>query len=209
MDQRARAEELIPQALELLAGVPAHVWDHESLPVPIADIADSHLGLLVREVDDMAAAPGLPAVPDDSRISGLLLPEKREIWVNAFEAERWPYRRRYTIAHEIGHWVLHRDAANSLRCRAGDVKSDVVVGATGNAVGSTFDPDRDLTEWEANVYGGALLLPPPLLRRHWDGDPDTLPAVSELFEVSLSAMSPRTESLRAFGGRAQLHYEFE
>ena len=76
-----------------------------SLPVPVEDIADSHFGLLVRDVDDMTAAPGCPRLDGDQTISGLLLPSRGEIWVNAEEAKQWPPRRRFTIGHELGHWV--------------------------------------------------------------------------------------------------------
>jgi hypothetical protein len=42
-----------PKALELLSDVPGYVWDGERLPVPIEEIADSHLGLLVRETTNL------------------------------------------------------------------------------------------------------------------------------------------------------------
>ena len=34
--------------------------------------------------------------------SGMLLPAERRILVNADEA---PVRQRFTIAHELGHWI--------------------------------------------------------------------------------------------------------
>ncbi len=43
----------------------------------------------------------------DDHISGLLFPRRREIWVDEREAARAPARRRFTIGHELGHWVLH------------------------------------------------------------------------------------------------------
>ena len=55
MQTPERATELLTMAVEFLAMVPSHVWDHRSLPVPIEDIADSHLSLLVRDVDDVSA----------------------------------------------------------------------------------------------------------------------------------------------------------
>lgn len=66
-------------------------------PVPVEDIAESLCGLHVRDV------------PLDAGVSGMLLLQQREIRVNALEAGLWPARRRFTIAHEVGHWELHRD----------------------------------------------------------------------------------------------------
>src|SRR3954463_7138808 len=71
-----RVEERAAQAL---ARVPEWLWDGESLPVPIEDIADSVYGLLVRDVEDMTAAPGAPALAPGQALSGLLLPAPRPV----------------------------------------------------------------------------------------------------------------------------------
>ena len=86
-------EEIERRAEAVLAAVPPWIWDGERLPVPVDDIADSCFGLLVREVDELAAAPGVPPLGTDQALSGLLLTDRGEIWVNADEAERWPARR--------------------------------------------------------------------------------------------------------------------
>ena len=109
---------IIGAAETVLAGVPAYVWDGERLPVPIEEIVDTCYGLYVRDVDDMATAPDAPALTPGQSLSGLLLPARGEIWVNADEARQWPPRRRFTIGHELGHWVMHRTAGQqSLFCR--------------------------------------------------------------------------------------------
>src|SRR5918995_1274408 len=114
------------RAAQVLAAAPGYVWDGERLPVPIEDIVDSVYGLLVRDVEDMGTAPGAPTLASGQALSGLLLPARGEIWVNAEEARLWPPRRRFTIGHELGHWVIHRTGQQSLfvrehaRCR-GDV----------------------------------------------------------------------------------------
>src|SRR5437763_474967 len=102
-------EEIERLAEEFLARVPGYIWNGETLPVPIEEIADSHVGLLVRDVEDLGAAPGAPQLDEGQSLSGLLLPTRGEIWVNAAEAREWPPRRRFTIAHELGHWRLHRE----------------------------------------------------------------------------------------------------
>ena len=53
---------IIGAAETVLAGVPAYVWDGERLPVPIEEIVDSCYCLYVRDVYDMATAPGAPAL---------------------------------------------------------------------------------------------------------------------------------------------------
>ena len=71
-------EEIEQRAERVLARVPSWIWDGESLPVPVEDIADSCFNLLVREVDDLSAAPGAPELGPDQSLSGLLLPAQGE-----------------------------------------------------------------------------------------------------------------------------------
>lgn len=114
-------EGIEARAEQVLADVPDWLWDGESLPIPVEDIVDTHFGLLVRDVEDMAQAPDAP-VDVEGGISGLLLTAKAEIWVNAEEARQWPPRRRFTLGHELGHWVMHRTGQQSLFCRHASVE---------------------------------------------------------------------------------------
>src|SRR5918996_1153755 len=96
-------------AERVLAELPSYLWDGERLPVPVDEIADSHFGLRVCDVDpeEMTTLPGCPRLEDGQSLSGLLLANQREIWVNAEEAAQSNGRRRFTICHELGHWVMH------------------------------------------------------------------------------------------------------
>ena len=51
-------KEIEERAERVLAVVPEWIWDGESLPVPVEDIADSVFRLRVREVEDRSGAPG-------------------------------------------------------------------------------------------------------------------------------------------------------
>jgi IrrE N-terminal-like domain len=148
-------EELAEQ---FLAGIPPYIWDGGSLPVPIEDIADSHLGLLVRDIEDLRLAPGAPALAEGEGLSGLLLPERGEIWVNAAEAREWPTRRRFTIAHELGHWRLHRNHEDPVYCRSASID-----GAT-----DVQRPALPPAEEEANAFAAAVLMPAPLLSEQYE-----------------------------------------
>jgi hypothetical protein len=110
-------------------------------PVPVEDIADSLFGLLVVDVPGMAE-------------SGTLRPARCEVHVNADETAVAPRRRRFTIAHEIGHWVLHAagDRDRIVYCRITD--------------GEAVDP----IEREANRFAAELLMPEPLVRAAWVGE---------------------------------------
>src|SRR4051812_1752409 len=176
-----RAQE---HAERVLAKLPSWVWDGESLPIPVEDVADSVYGLLVRDVDDMTAAPGAPSLEAGQTLSGLLLPARGEIWVNAHEAREWPPRRRFTIGHELGHWEMHRDGQRSLFCRRPSVDETPVV-----------DPD-DIEE-EASRFAAALLMPAWLVVREHARVGGDIEKLCARFKASNAAMSRRVDDLFA------------
>jgi len=176
-------DEIERRAEAVLTSVPQWIWDGESLPVPVEDIADSHFGLLVREVDDLRAAPGVPDLPNEQSLSGLLLASAGEVWVNASEAQAWPPRRRFTIGHELGHWVLHCEGDGAVYCRASSVRED----------GRSDDGPPPL-EQEANAFGAALLMPAPLLREHYAHNRD-FHHLCSVFQASGAAMGRRLHAV--------------
>jgi hypothetical protein len=152
--------EVEERAERVLAGVPDWIWDGERLPVPVEHIADSFFGLHVRDVEDLRAAPGVPALAAATGLSGLLLPSLGEIWVNAAEARDWPPRRRFTIGHELGHWCLHR-TSGAVWCRAHAVDPQP---ADPPIARPAYPPE----ESEANEFAAALLMPAHLVQRHYE-----------------------------------------
>lgn len=174
------------RAEQVLARVPGWLWDGERLPVPVADIADSVFGLLIRDVEDMTAAPGAPELPPGHSLSGLLLPARGEIWVNAEEARLWPPRRRFAIGHELGHLVMHATGQQSLFCRSTSV--DEAVAATPAAPGSDI-------EEEASAFAAALLMPAWLMVREHAACRGGLDALCARFGSSRRAMERRVADL--------------
>lgn len=112
----------------------------DEIPVPIAAIAEDLLGLLVEEAS--------------LAVSGMLVPRERRIVLNADEP---PERRRFTLAHEIGHWVCQcvgRPLAAPVLCRT--------VGPPGPS--SLALEGVDAAEREANVFAAELLMPAEAVR---------------------------------------------
>jgi len=94
----------------------------------------------------------------------------------------WSRRENFTLAHELGHWVLHRAGRQALFCRRTTVDETVTL------------PARDIEE-EASAFSAALLMPQWLfVREHarCGGDVATLSAA---FGSSLAATERRIASL--------------
>lgn len=144
-----------------LAAVPSWLWDGETLPVPVETIADSHYGLFVEEAPDLWGRLGLDG---HAHLSGLLLPAERLIMVDAEEAGRAPGRRRFTITHELGHWVLHcsTQSVEPVYCRDVSVRDDGAPEGDepGTATAVLHYPPPEL---EANQFAAAVLMPRELL----------------------------------------------
>jgi hypothetical protein len=182
-------EDVERRAEAFLSGVPSYLWDGETLPVPVEEIADSHVGLLVRDIEDLGSAPGAPPLADGQTLSGLLLPGRGEIWVNAGEARQWPPRRRFTIAHELGHWQLHRRAEVPVFCRAAAIEPPDV------EAGSLEDRRLPPAEEEANAFAAALLMPARLVREQYALQPRDFSAMCTTFGASGAAMGRRLRAV--------------
>ena len=154
--EEPRAHELRKRYLTTFGG--------PEIPVPVEAIAEDLLGLRVERSDEIDC-------------SGVLLPAERRILLNAAEAPRDepPLRRyRFTIAHELGHWICHVVGAANPQpsfCRSKDLSEDA---------------DRRL-EREANVFGAELLMPEPAVREAWAEMRD-ISACAGRFDVSPNAM---------------------
>jgi len=138
------------------------------LPVPVEAIAEDLLGL---KVDEEIELP----------VSGMLVPARREVWLNARESRESPGRRRFTLAHELGHWVC--------QCREGKAAGAAPVYCRAEEIG--VDPDARALEREANVFAAELLMPEPEVRAAWSGD---VAAAARVFGVSAEAMHWRLYS---------------
>lgn len=181
------------QVGEILRSVPSRIWDGSTLPVPVDLIAREVYGLrvLMKSGEEMREAVGRP-VDDTVEVSGLLLTGIGEIWVNSWEAEQsWGNpRTRFTIGHELGHFVMHQDGRTSIYCRADEEEED-------QGDEPALEPvPRTIPEVEANTFSAALLMPADLMRlRIRNGDESDVALVQREFVVSRKASLRRIEAL--------------
>lgn len=147
-------------------------------PVPI-DVVAERVGLKTES----------SVLGDD--VSGLLVVEKGRgaIGYNSTHAR---VRQRFTIAHEIGHYLMHVKTSTQSRLF---IDRYVAFRDDESSAGNDWE------EVEANAFGAALLMPGDLVReeiRKNDldlDDEDDLSALAKRFHVSTSAMSYRLVNL--------------
>ena len=122
----------------------------------------------------------------DASVEAVSIPSERVIFIreDVYEAlGRSQGRARFTVAHEIGHLVLHGEVAEPFM--------------SGNA--ATFyrkkgeiAPYRD-PEWQAETFAGALLMPASTVRKLVADGGRSNELLSSVFEVSWAAARVRLE----------------
>jgi Zn-dependent peptidase ImmA (M78 family) len=114
----------------------------------------------------------------DLQYSGVLLPHERTIVLNAHEDYRnqAPLRRyRFTIAHEVGHWICHclGGVPQAIYCRTVHANPEEGIGR----------------EREADRVAASLLMPEPAVREAWA-------PVAEELAPTLERLSQRSTDTR-------------
>jgi hypothetical protein len=148
LDEDGRALDRLPNN-PLTLGRARHRSTHARSPGEY--LATDPVAEMRLPVDSIAEVPLRLRIEerDLGECSGMLIPSERLILGNAAEATNGdvPIRRqRFTIAHELGHWICHAQNVGEEQatfCRSRDLSQDA---------------DRDL-EREANVFGAELLMP--------------------------------------------------
>lgn len=130
---------------------------------------------------EIAKSEGLEVVffePTDSsmeKISGFLDIDKKKIFVNAKNAIN---RQTFTIAHELGHWLMHRDIIKK------DPSKYLIF-----RVDQMGMPSLDPMESEANAFAANLLVPMNTLLRL--SESYSVEELSKIFLVSVAVISNR------------------
>lgn len=137
-------------------------------PIPVDDIIEKHLKLGI-EFDDthrLFDKPRSGAKSDPDILGAIFFDQKRIVIDESLDPDANPAkegRYRYTAAHEVGHWQLHRalfgkdpaqasllepNAAPSVVCRSSQAKERI--------------------EFQADLYASCLLMPRKLVFAEWD-----------------------------------------
>lgn len=158
-------------ANKLAEEVLAAYWDRDLFPVDPVQIA-SRNGLKVLET----------SLPED--VSGALIKEEGKDPVIVIEASDSTQRKRFSCAHELGHYFR--------RVSAGDVQNEYEYVDFRDSKSKDGD---DAEEIFANQFAANLLMPEKEVKSLWRGEKSALYA-KRFFGVSESAMSYRLKTLR-------------
>lgn len=108
----------------------------------------------------------------ESAISGFFYPKNNAIYVNKQEP---PKRQTFTIAHELGHKILHEDWAKTNEYQV--------------LYRDTTKMTQDWREVEANTFAANLLVPRFMLDRYYKIA--TIEELAKIFVVSMPVIKNR------------------
>jgi Zn-dependent peptidase ImmA (M78 family) len=122
----------------------------------------------------------------DSNVAGMIIKRGTDvsILVNGDDA---PFRKRFTIAHELGHYFLHLAGDGEFV----DTKVTLFRQSADNSAVSS--PERR-KEIQANWFAASLLMPENEVRRYWN-ERKSIADLARIFKVSPEAMGYRLDSL--------------
>ncbi len=156
----------------------AHSW-RISAPVPVEDIIELHLKLAFG-IEDLQA---LLHVPD---VLGAIWFQERGIRVDTrLDPTSNPHllgRYRFTLAHEVGHWRLHRQRYRE------DPNQGSLFDGRGKPAFACRSSLKPPAEWQADSFAGCLLMPRGVVRcawQEWRGNLDPV-AAQQLPAVTVS-----------------------
>jgi Zn-dependent peptidase ImmA (M78 family) len=150
-------------------------------PVPVIAIANE-LGISVFESVDFAnGEAGLIRKEEDGSYA---------IYLNALDA---PTRQRFTIAHEIGHFILHKDLLDKGEEFVDNIKQPFN-GVLHRTTGKPHQQEERKREVEANEFAANLLMPGETFKSVWNQN-EVIEPVAEYFNVSSAAATIRAKDL--------------
>jgi Zn-dependent peptidase ImmA (M78 family) len=122
----------------------------------------------------------------DSFISGLFVIKEQKPYIRYNEKEA-PQRQKFTIAHELGHFVLHKDTPLFIN------KNEKILYRNSESTTGEL-----LKEKEANSFAASLLMPLLFIEEEIKKLPvgvDPIIYLSDIFKVSTQAMNYRLNNL--------------
>jgi hypothetical protein len=162
------AEEAIERdGAALLAGFEHHRGITLAPPISIEDVIEKHLKLGI-EFDDTHALFGVPRKSETKAdiLGAMFFDEARIVVDESLDPEEdasTEGRLRFTLAHECGHWRLHRHIFARNRAQA-----DLFSGPAGPSVVCRSSQAKERVEWQADFYASCLLMPRKMIFAAWD-----------------------------------------
>ena len=163
---RYLSENEIEKEAELLLAEYAETTDAPiKLPVPIDDITIYHLALRL-DFADLHETLRIPMLRDQPDILGAIWVDTEAILIDrSLDPKNNPAmtgRYHFSVAHEVGHWRLHRSYVAKDASQA-----SLFDGSAEPTVICRSGPAKEPIEWQADFFSSCLLMPRHRVYEEW------------------------------------------
>ncbi|MBU1675925.1 ImmA/IrrE family metallo-endopeptidase [bacterium] len=145
-------------------------------PVPVEEILEAHLGLAY-DFDDLPRLMGTPDVLGGTWFRSREVKIDQSLDPTVFPSQLGRYR--FTVAHEVGHWELHRH-----RYLSAEGQAAMFAGEDRPVVCRSNDTSP--LEWQADRFAGYLLMPKEMVFARWEtmhGNREPYIAIDEIEDL--------------------------
>jgi Zn-dependent peptidase ImmA (M78 family) len=158
-------DEIESDARLLLAEYGGTIGEPMKLPVPVDDITTYHLALRLG-FDDLHKTLNRPMLRGQPDILGAIWVDKELVLIDQHLNPKinpsMLGRCRFSVAHEIGHWRLHRSYV------AMDANQTLLFGTSNEpSVICRAGEEHEPIEWQANFFAACLLMPRRRVHDEW------------------------------------------
>ncbi|HUU25094.1 MAG TPA: ImmA/IrrE family metallo-endopeptidase [Methyloceanibacter sp.] len=135
-------------------------------PVPIEEVLEKHLRLTL-DFDDLHGKLRIPRDGEEPEVLGALWAESGEVFIDeSLDPDEHPEREgryRFTLAHEVGHWCLHKDYLTS----PAQQEADLFGHGHAPTVICRASQAKEPIERQADLFAASLLMPEGWVRIIW------------------------------------------
>jgi hypothetical protein len=126
------------------------VWPSNAIPIDVLSIVEFELGLEIRPISKLK---------EEADVDALLLGDWKTIVVDQaqYMDDRYTNRLRYSIAHELGHFVLHEVVFRQMP--RGTIEEWITF------MRDIPEKEYSFLEYHAYEFAGRFLVPPEALRQ--------------------------------------------
>ena len=167
ISQVASSRDLIDTPEKLLSFAESN--NIEIVPLNVEDLADK-LGITI-EYESL-----------ENDLSVILYKDDLGKWIIEVNQRHHKNRQKYTIAHELGHYILHRHLKDRFE--------DEIFFRGG-------EPSNE--EWQANEFASCILMPEQRFRQFIKDDVNEIDELAAKFQVSTIALRIRVKNLGMSG----------
>lgn len=155
------------------------------------------------DIKKIACSEGIDVVPYEfgEQISGVLVIKDDHATIG-FNKQNSPVRKRFTIAHEFAHYILHWKPSGKNKQ---DIFIDKDLFMKFRNTSNEYNPEEVLQEIEANALAAAILMPKHFIEKELGKieyqqleEVNIVKSLAETFKVSEPAMTYRLTNLQMF-----------